>query len=79
MKREKIKTLIELSQNVEEADSVIENAGYTNVREKIAFLDGMFDFTLVGRHVDDTVSQDEAYKMDYYAILSAIINTKWEA
>ena len=53
--------------------------GFIAVKEKIAFLKGMFDFTLIGRHREDTLSEEERDKMDYYSILSAIINAKWEA
>lgn len=78
MNREKIKMLIELSQTVEEADEIIVSIGLTNVREKIAFLRGMFDFTLIGRRDDSQTSEIDAETMDYFAILSAIINTRWE-
>ena len=78
MNREKIKMLIELSQTVEEADEVIVSIGLIQVREKIAFLRGMFDFALIGRRDDFQTSVDDAETMDYFAILSAIINTRWE-
>ena len=78
MNREKIKMLIELSQSVEEADEVIVSIGFTHVREKIAFLKGMFDFTLIGRSDSTHVSAVDAETMDYFAILSAIISTRWE-
>ncbi len=78
MNREKIKLLIELSPTVEEADRVIEEAGFKTVREKFAYLQGMFDSTVIGRNDDRSVSDDDAIKMDYYAILSAIINCTWE-
>lgn len=79
MNQEQIKMLIELSPNVEEADKIIENENFHNVREKIAFLKGMFDFKLIGRYDDSTIQQQESQEMDYYAILSTIINSKWEA
>lgn len=78
MKREQIRMLIVLSPNVEEADKVIVNAGFTAVREKIAFLKGMFDFNLVGRFDGTDVQEKDAEEMDYYAILNTIINGKWE-
>ena len=78
MNREKIKMLIELSQTVEEAYEVIVSIGLVHVREKIAFLRGMFDFALIGRRGNSQTSVADAETMDYYAILSAIINTRWE-
>ncbi|MBR4083259.1 MAG: hypothetical protein IKK33_03130 [Lachnospiraceae bacterium] len=79
MIRERVKALIELSNSVEQADEIIVREGFIAVKEKIAFLKGMFDFTLIGRHREDTLSEEERDKMDYYSILSAIINAKWEA
>lgn len=79
MKRERVKALIELSNSVEQADEIITREGFISVKEKIAFLKGMFDFTVIGRHREDTLSEEERDKMDYYSILSAIINAKWEA
>lgn len=78
MDRERIKLLIEFSSSVEEADQIITEAGFSSVKEKIAFLMGMFDFALIGRNDCDNVSAELAEEMDYYAILSAIINNKWE-
>ena len=44
MERERIKALIELSSNIDDADKVItDEVGLTDLREKIAFLKGMFD------------------------------------
>ncbi len=77
--RAKIKLLIELSQTVEEADAVIVEAGNINIYEKWAFLRGMFDFALVGRHDDAHISEERALEMDYFAVLQMIINRKWEA
>lgn len=79
MNREKIKLLIELSQTVEEADAIIIDAGFNTVKEKLAFLRGMFDFALIGRYDSSEVSEDSAIEMDYFAALGAIINFKWEA
>lgn len=77
--RAKVKLLVELSQTVEEADAVIVEAGNSNIYEKWAFLRGMFDFAIVGRHDEDDVSPEEALEMDYFAALHMIINRKWEA
>ena len=79
MNREKVKLLIELSPTVEDADHVIEEAGFKTVREKFAYLQGMFDSAVIGRYDDQSVSDDSSLEMDYYAILSAIINCTWEA
>ncbi len=79
MDREKIKILIELSQSVEEADNIVEEQGYKTIREKIAYVNGMFGVRLVGRFDNADVQEDQRLEMDYYAILSAIIYSKWEA
>lgn len=79
MKRERVRALIELSSSVEEADEIIVNEGLVTVKEKIAFLKGMFDFTLIGRYRDENLCEEERDEMDYYSILSAIISAKWEA
>lgn len=78
MNREKTRMLILLSKDVEEADSVIADEGFDSVREKIAFLKGMFDFALIGRRDDIAVNTGASDKMDYYAILSTILNSRWE-
>ena len=78
MNREKTRMLILLSENVEEADSVITSEGFISVREKIALLKGMFDFSLIGRRDDTAMSAESSDKMDYYAILSTILNSRWE-
>lgn len=79
MNRERVKALIELSGTVEQADEIIKGEGIIPVKEKIAFLKGMFDFSVIGRHREESVSEDDRDEMDYYSILSAIINAKWEA
>ena len=57
MEREKVKVLIELSLNVDEANAVIvEFLGDVTTKEKIAFLRGMFDvelFGVCGEEMDD--------------------------
>lgn len=77
MNREKVKMLILLSETVEEADEIIVNAGYSNTREKIAYLNGMFDVKLMGRFNNENVAAEKSDLMDYYALLSTIINSKW--
>lgn len=71
-----VKTLIELSPNVEEADKVInENYNFKSIGEKIAFLKGMFDVKLVSKHDDDGISEEKSAEMDYWAMLNSIIIT----
>ena len=65
--REKIKALIVLSPTIEEADKIIvENYGFENTREKIAFLKGMFDIEII--------EHEKLDKMTYYAMLNTIIS-----
>lgn len=74
--REVIKTLIEMSPNVEEADKVInERYNFKTIGEKMAFLKGMFDVRLVSKHDGEVVSEEKSAEMDYWAILNAIIKT----
>ncbi len=72
MSREKAKVLIELSSTVEEADEAIEEylGDDKTLKEKMAFLHGMFDFEVVGH-------PEQADNMTYYSILNAIINAKY--
>ena len=71
VKREQIKALIELSTSFEEADAVIETyTGNKTYAQKIAYLQGMFDCEIIGRHIDS----EEA---DYKALLTSIIERKW--
>lgn len=73
--RKVIKTLIELSPNVEEADKVInENYNFKSIGKKIAFLKGMFDVELVSKHDADGISEEKSAEMDYWAMLNTIIN-----
>ncbi len=72
--REVIKTLIEMSPNVEEADKVInENYNFKTISEKMAFLKGMFDVRLVSKDDGEGVSEEESAEMDYWAMLHSII------
>lgn len=71
MSREKAKVLIELSATVREADETIKKylGDKPSLNEKIAFLRGMFNVKIIGHSYDE---------MSYYAMLSAIINAKYE-
>lgn len=71
IKREQLKTLIEGSTNVKQADQYIEKyCGFKTIREKIAFLEGMFDVSIASR-------QNGSVRDDYEALLRTIINAKW--
>lgn len=71
--------MIELSANIEEADSYIESLGYKTISEKNAYLQDMFDVQLIGRNDEDDTQKSESEEMDYYALLNVIINRKWGA
>ena len=76
--RQKVKLLIELSPNVEEADKVInENYDFKTIGEKMAFLKGMFDVRLVSKHDTEEVTEEKSAEMDYWAMLNTIINQKY--
>lgn len=76
LNREVVKNWIRLAPNVEEADKVIdENYNFKSYEEKIAFLKGMFDVKLVSKHDSHDVTKERSVKMDYFAMLDAIINT----
>jgi hypothetical protein len=64
--------MIELANTVEDADKIISEQ-YSSYKEKKAFLDGMFGYTIVARH-DEHIDEAET---DYKAVLSAIVNQKW--
>lgn len=71
IKREAIKTLIELSTSYEEANRVIEEyTGYKTYSEKIAYIKGMFDCEIFSRTDNDE-------EVDYVALLTSIIELKW--
>lgn len=72
--REVVKTLIELSPTVEEADKVIEeNYGFESIGEKLAFIKGMFDVEVISIHDADGVGKEESDKMTYFSMLNAIL------
>jgi len=67
-----VKALIELSNTVEQADKIIEEyAELRTVKEKIAFLKGMFDWEIIDQKKTD--SDKEIYGI----VLEAIIFKKW--
>ena len=75
-KRVRIKLLIAISKTVEEADEVIsQNYNFETVKEKIAFLKGMFDVEVIDVHDADGTSKEESDKMTYFTMLNVIINS----
>lgn len=69
MERERVQALIILSSSTEEADlEIVRFLGNVSVKEKIAFLRGMFDVQIISRC--GKTNDDES---DYYAILGSIL------
>jgi hypothetical protein len=76
MDKDAIRTMIELSDTWEEADKVIgEFTPCRETREKLSYLYGMFDVSIIARTGDK--NDGESVEADYRAVLSAIINQKW--
>lgn len=70
MEREKVKALIILSRNTEEADmEIVKFLGDVSTREKIAFLRGMFDVQIISK-CGQTIDDDRA---DYEVMLCSIL------
>lgn len=71
---EKLKMLIDLAKNIEEADELIEMyIGLIPTNEKIIFLLNNWDIELI----DGDDNSEEALKDNYKSMLSAIINKKF--
>ncbi len=69
--RQRVQALIELSTTFEKADEVIEKyVGFKTVKEKLAFLYGMFDDRIIDPH---PTPDEDAYRI----ILNSIIQHKW--
>lgn len=69
LSREQVKILLETARTVEEANEIInKNFDFKSIREKIAFLKGMFDIQIIGHE------EKEPDEMDYYAMLATIIS-----
>lgn len=69
MERERVQALIILSSSTEEADlEIVRFLGNVSVKEKIAFLRGMFDVRIISR-----CGQTNDDESDYYAMLSSIL------
>ena len=70
--QKEVKELIELCTDVEEADRIIKDYyGFETIREKAAFLKGMFDISIVGHE------HEEPNENTYRMMLHSIINAKW--
>lgn len=71
---EKLKMLIDLAKNIEEADELIETyIGFIPINEKIIFLLNNWDVELI----DGDDDSEEALKDNYKSMLNAIINKKF--
>ncbi|GHU25336.1 hypothetical protein FACS1894164_14340 [Spirochaetia bacterium] len=69
-----IKSMIELSDTWEEADKIInEFTPCRNTNEKLFYLYGMFDVSILASFDES----DTKIENDYKAVLSAIVNQKW--
>lgn len=69
MERERVQALIILSSSTEEADlAIVRFLGNVSVKEKIAFLRGMFDVQIISR-----CGQTNDDESDYYSMLSSIL------
>ena len=67
--RKQIKILLETAPTVEEADEIInKNCAFKSIREKVAFLKGMFDIQIVGHE------ESEPDEMTYFAMLATVIS-----
>jgi hypothetical protein len=72
--KDAIRTMIELSDTWEDADKIIEEfVGIKELPQKLGYIMGMFDVSVVGR----TSGDGDREKYDYIAMLSAIVNKKW--
>ena len=70
MERERIKALIILSRNTEEADfQIVRYLGNISTKEKIAFLRGMFDVQTISR-----CGQAKDNEADYEVMLDSILS-----
>ena len=69
LSREQVEILLETAGTVEEADEVIsKNFDFVSIREKVAFLKGMFDVQIIGHE------EKEPDEIDYFSMLASIIS-----
>ena len=77
MDNNRLKLLIEMSETVEEADGYIEQyMEYNNVKQKLAFLNGLFYVATLSKHIPEGQAESEIESDDYYGTLYHIINRK---
>jgi hypothetical protein len=70
--KDAIKAMIELPDTWEEADEIIEEfAGITELRQKLGYVMGMLDVSVV------CGAGGSSDRNDYTAMLSAVVNKKW--
>lgn len=68
--RKQIKILLETAPTVEDADEIINKTfSFKSIREKVAFLKGMFDVEIVGHE------ENEPDEMSYFAMLATVISS----
>jgi len=74
--KDAIKTMIEMSDDWEEADKIImEFTPFKDTAAKLSFLYGMFDVSIVASCGDaDPATRQED---DYRSVLSAILSLRW--
>jgi hypothetical protein len=75
MERDAVKAMIELSEDWESADKIImEFTPCKETAQKLAYLYGMFDVSIVAAHDGE---EGDKLETDYRSVLSAIVNQKW--
>ena len=68
------KSMIVLSSTVEQADEYITKLGKETVDDKLDFIQNLFDVQIVSKIDADGVTEEESKIMDYYSLLSTLIN-----
>lgn len=68
------KSMIVLSSTVEQADEYITKLGKETVDDKLDFIQNLFDVQIVSKTDASGVTEEESKLMDYYSLLSTLIN-----
>jgi hypothetical protein len=77
MDNNRLKLLIEMSGTVEEADGyIVKYKGYDNIKQKLAFLDGLFSVCILSRYIPEGQDESDIESDDYYGALYHVINRK---
>jgi len=77
MDNNRLKLLIEASETVEEANGYIEQyKGYIDIKQKLAFLNGLFSITVLSRYIPEGQAESDIESDDYYGALFHIIHIK---